>query len=125
MSLNMHHPDICNILLIVDDYFLLIDDKNSTCQIKPIVDNSEDDEPKLGIKISRKLLNGYLHTLIWGENQDSDNVIFSYSSELNSNQYLESIEIECSDYCIDSVRNAVRDLLKLDKKSAQQKTSCC
>jgi hypothetical protein len=121
----MHHPDICDILLIVDDYFLLIEDKNSVCQIKPIVDNSEDDNHKLGIKISRKLLNGYLHTLIWGEGQDSDNVVFSYSSELNSNQYVESIEIESRDYCRDTVRNAVRDILKLDKKSLEQKSSCC
>jgi hypothetical protein len=120
----MHHPDICNILLIVEDYFLLIDDNDSTSYIKPIIDNSEDDNPTLGIKISRKLLNGYLHILIWGENRDSDKVIFSYSSELKISQYLESIEIECSDYSTDRARNAIRDILKLDKNVNKQQSSC-
>jgi hypothetical protein len=117
----MHHPDVCNILLVIQDYFLLLDNNDSKCQLEPIIDDSDDDNRVFGIKISRKLVNGYIHALIFGEDRDSDRVIFHYSSDLNSDRYLESIEIECSDYSTDTVRDAVRTLLKLDKNATKQK----
>jgi hypothetical protein len=120
----MHHPDICNIMLIIEDYFMLTDDKSSRCQIESIEDTDDDNERILGIKISRKLLNGHMYVEIRGEGQDDDTVTFNYLQNLNSDRYLESIEIECSDYCTDAVRDAVRSILKIDKNVAKQKSFC-
>jgi hypothetical protein len=120
----MHHPDICKIILTIEDYFLLLEDNRPKCQIDAIIDNSDDDNPVLGIKVSRKLVNGYIHFLVWDEDRDSDRVVFNYSSELNSNAYLESIEIECSDYSTDTVRDTVRTILMLDKNAQKLKAFC-
>jgi hypothetical protein len=38
--------------------------------------------------------------------------------------YLKSIELECSDYSSDTVREAVRAILILDKNSIKQKSLC-
>jgi hypothetical protein len=124
MYANMHHPDICKIILVIEDYFMLVADNNIKCQIEPIIDDTNDDECTYGVRISRKLLNGYIHASIWGESQDSDRVIFNYSSESNAYDYLESIEIECSDYSTDAVRDAVRSILKIDKNATKQKSFC-
>jgi hypothetical protein len=110
--------------MIVEDYFMLTTDKDSRCQIESIEDTNEDNYPALGIKISRKLSNGYMYVEIRGEGQDDDTVTFNYLQDLNSPRYLESIEIESSDYSSDRVRSAVRSILTLDKNSAKQKSFC-
>lgn len=110
--------------MIVEDYFMLTNDKDSRCQIESIEDTGEDNDPAIGIKISRKLSNGYMYVEIRGEDRDNDTVTFNYLQDLNSNRYLESIEIECSDYSSDAVRSAVRNILTLDKNSAKQKSFC-
>jgi hypothetical protein len=120
----MHHPDICNIILIIEDYFMLVDDKQSQCQIESIIDTDDEDNQNLGVKISRKLLNGYLYIDIMGEDRDSDQIKFNYLQDLTANNYLKSIEIECSDYSSDTVRAAVRAILILDKNPIKQKSSC-
>jgi hypothetical protein len=120
----MHHPDICNIMLIIEDYFILIDDKSPKCQIESISDPNEDNHPALGIKISRKLSNGHMYIEIRGEGQDDDTVTFNYLQDLNNDRYLESIEVECSDYSTETVRHAVRTILKLDKNAAKPKSFC-
>jgi hypothetical protein len=119
----MHHPDICDILLIIQDYFILSTDTSSTCQIQAIVDDSDEHEPKRGIKISRTLLNGYLHATIWELNRDNDTVTFFYAKDLSSVEYLESIEVECRDYSHDTVRAAVRNILTFDKNATKHKHS--
>jgi hypothetical protein len=113
----MHHPDICNIMLIIEDYFMLVDDKDSRCQIKSVVDETDEDNLIFGIQITRKLLNGYISIDICGEGQDDDTVTFNYLKDINSSNYLESIEIECSDYSAEAIRTTVRSILKLDKTS--------
>jgi hypothetical protein len=120
----MHHPSLCEIMLIIDDYFILVDDKGSRCQIESIVDTDDEDNHILGIKISRKLLNGYLYIEIKGEDRDSDELTFNYLQDLTADSYLHSIGIECSDYCFDAVREAVRSILIIDKKSIKQKSLC-
>jgi hypothetical protein len=115
----MHHPDICNIMLIIEDYFLLIDDKDSRCQIQSVVTTDDQDNETLGIKISRKLSNGYMIIDICGEGRDDDTVSFNYKQDLTSHTYRESIEVECCDYSTDTVRAAVREILILDKQSTQ------
>jgi hypothetical protein len=116
----MHHPTICNILIIVEDYFMLVGD-NSQYKIEPIINKDND---SLGILMSRKLLNGYLYIEIKGTNRDSDEIKFSYLENINPNSYLKSIEIECSNYNSDTARNAVRTILMLDKNQTKQKLLC-
>jgi hypothetical protein len=118
----MHHPDICNIMLIIEDYFLLVDDKDSRCQIQSIVNAIDEDNYTLGIRISRKLLNGYISIDIFGEGKDDDTVTFNYLKDMNDSTYLKSIEIECSDYCAEAVRTNVRNILIIDKTSAKNKS---
>jgi hypothetical protein len=118
----MHHPDICNIMLIIEDYFMLVDDKDSRCQIKSIVDQIDEDNCLLGIQITRKLLNGYMCIDIIGEGRDDDTVTFNYLKDFNSSNYIESIEIECSDYSSEAVRTSVRNILKLDKALIKPKS---
>jgi hypothetical protein len=113
----MHHPDICNIMLIIEDYFMLVDDKDSRCEIKSIVEEIDEDNCILGIQITRKLLNGYMSIDILGQGQDDDTVTFNYLKDLNSSNCLQSIEIECCDYSAEAVRTSVRDILRLDKTS--------
>jgi hypothetical protein len=120
----MHHPSICDIMLIIEDYFILVDDKDSRCQIESIIDTDDEDNHKLGIKISRRLLNGYLYIEIKGEDRDSDELTFNYLQDLTADMYLKSIELECSDYSSDTVREAVRAILILDKNSIKQKSLC-
>ena len=109
----MHHPDICNILLIIDDYFLLMDGGDTKSQIEPIVDESDEYQPKRGVRISRKLLSGHLQADIWEMNEDDDTVTFRYSDSCCDDVH--SIEIENCDYSRDEVREAVRTILKMDK----------
>lgn len=118
----MHHPDICNIMLIIEDYFLLIDDKDSRCQIQSVVNAIDEDNYTLGIRISRKLVNGYISIDICGEGKDDDTVTFNYLKDINSSNYLESIEVECSDYCAEIVRTTVRNILIIDKASIKPKS---
>lgn len=114
----MHHPDICDILLIIDDYFLLSNLSHLKCQVEGIVDDSDEHQPKRGIKISRKLCAGYIEAKIWEMEEDDDTVIFNYCHESDSGTWIDSTEIECSDYSRENVRLAVRNIIKKDKKLA-------
>jgi hypothetical protein len=114
----MHHPDICEILLTIDDYFILLD-SNLKCEIEPYIDESDEDEPQRGVTIRRKLLNGYIEAKICGIGEDDDTVIFNYISNFESLKLVKSIEIECSDYSVNEVRSAVRTILRIDKESSQ------
>jgi hypothetical protein len=117
----MHHPDICNIMLIIEDYFLLVDDKDSRCEIKSIVNAVDEDNYTLGLRISRKLLNGYMFIYICGEDEDDNSVTFNYLKDLtNPDRCSEAINIECSDYSSESIRTTVRNILILDKASIKQ-----
>lgn len=109
----MHHPDICDILLIIDDYFLLVDGADPKSQIEPIISEHDEDEYKRGVRISRKLLSGYLQADIWEMDQDDDTVVFKYADSYCENVH--SIEIENCDYSRDEAREAVRTIIKMDK----------
>ena len=114
----MHHPDICDIILVIEDYFLVSNDVQSKCQIEAIIDESDEYQPKRGIKISRKLLNGYIHADIWEMDRDNDTVNLKYSVNSDFNSWVDSIDIECCDYSPEAVRTAVRSILKFDKNKS-------
>jgi hypothetical protein len=117
----MHHPDICKIMLVIEDYFLLVSSDNSTYQIEPInsnLDESNSCDKSIGIRIKRKLLNGFVFIEVRGEGKDDDTVKLYYSSGTSHNDYLECIEIDSRSYCTDQVRNSMRTILTLDKNAA-------
>jgi hypothetical protein len=116
----MHHPDIADIILTIDDYFLLADSSNSKCQIQSISDGRDEHQPKHGIKISRQLKCGSILAYIWAMNEDDDTVIFQYSRNSTSGTWTTDFEIESSDYSKDSVRSVVRTIIKLDKEEAEK-----
>jgi hypothetical protein len=116
----MHHPDICNIILIIDGYFLLLDSMDK-CEIEPYVDDSDEYHPEYGVIIRRKLINGYLQATICGQGEDDDTVTFDYLQDLNSRNILESIEIECGDYSNETVNSAIRNIMIADKQFSQSR----
>jgi hypothetical protein len=117
----MHHPDIADIILTIDDYFLLSDVGDSKCQVESISDDSDEHQPKHGIKISRQLKAGSIVANIWDMNQDDDSVMFQHSRTSSSGTWTTDFEIECSDYSKESVRLVVRKIMKLDKESASNR----
>jgi hypothetical protein len=114
----MHHPDIADIILTIDDYFLLADGDNSKCQVESISDDRDEHQPKHGIKISRQLKAGSIVANIWDMDRDNDTVLFQHSRPSSSGTWTTDFEIECSDYSKESVRSVVRKIMKIDKEEA-------
>jgi hypothetical protein len=111
----MHHPEICQIMLVIEDYFLLVDNNDPTYQIEPVTNKVGDSINSIGIVIKRKLLNGYVYIEIKGDNRDDNTVKISYSLTDNNNEYLKSIGINSYGYTIDQIRDAMRTIFILDK----------
>lgn len=111
----MHHPDICNIILTIEDYFILTDDNQPIYTIEPIKFNREERKPTLGIRIIRKLYNGYLKAEINELGKDDNTVIFTYSKDLNNDDYIDRVKIEFRDYSTEEIRTTVRNMLIMDK----------
>lgn len=114
----MHHPDIADVILTIDDYFLLSDEKNSRCQVESISDGRDEHQPKHGIRISRQLKAGWILATIWDMDRDNDTILFQHSRTSSSGTWTTDIEVECSDYCKESIRTAVRTIMKIDKEEA-------
>jgi hypothetical protein len=116
----MHHPDIADIILTIDDYFLLTDSKDSKCQVEAISDNRDEHQPKHGIKISRQLKVGSIVASVWDMDRDNDTVVFQHARTSSSGTWTTDFEIKCSDYSEESVRTVVRKIMKLDKEEAEK-----
>jgi hypothetical protein len=121
----MHHPDIHDILLTVED-FLLLSDSQSTWDISPLKYMSEVNHDSTfnhvkvkGIRLRRKLKNGWLDINIVGEEEDCDNVAFEYLTKLKPRKRNETIKIENNDFSVDNVRSVIRRILVLDKESTK------
>ncbi|WP_309733192.1 hypothetical protein [Chamaesiphon sp. OTE_75_metabat_556] len=114
----MHHPDIADVILTIDDYFLLSDEKNSRCQVESISDGRDEHQPKHGIRISRQLKAGWILATIWDMDRDNDTILFQHSRPSSSGTWTTDIEVECSDYSKESIRTAVRTIMKIDKEEA-------
>ncbi len=109
---------------VIEDYFLLIDNNNPLYQIEPITERVDNSIESIGLRIKRKLLNGYLYIEIKGANRDDNEATFLYSlSPLNDN-YLESIDMPFGGYWDDNVRDIVRTIFIIDKNPSQYKTKC-
>ncbi len=111
----MHHPDICNIMLIIDDYFLLLDNDKPAYQLEPVFNNSNPNIPVFGIKIKRQLLNGCIHAEIYGQDEDDNTLALRYYLDESNNKPKKSITIENKMFYDKALRDAVRTILTLDK----------
>jgi hypothetical protein len=120
----MHHPDICNIMLIIDDYFILVDNSNPNYSIKSLVNASQSGCRILGVNIYRELLNGYIHADIFGEGKDDDTITFKYYSKANADKPTKCIAINDNTFSDYAIRDAVRTILKLDKTSMLEEACC-
>jgi hypothetical protein len=117
----MHHPEICLIMQVIEDYFLLVGSNDPTYYIEKITHRVNNSIDSIGIRIKRKLLNGYVYIEIRGEKEDDNTATFSYSLSPNNDEYLESIKTNTS-YCLDNnVRDIMRTIFMIDKDPSQHK----
>ena len=112
----MHHPDICNIVLTIDDYFMLVDD-NSKCEIEGYVEELDEDESQYVVTIKRKLSKGWIKVSAIGVEEDDNTLEVNYVSDSQPGKLIQSIRIEDDDYSTETVRGAIRRVLKQDKNA--------
>lgn len=114
----MHHPDICNILLTIQDFFILSDDR-SNCELIPQPYYNDSNGYDLRIQqlcLRRKLASGWLEIVIHGLDKDSNLASCEYLTCLDPRTCERSIEIETDSYSIERIKDAVREILIMDKK---------
>jgi hypothetical protein len=116
----MHHPDIHDILITIQDFLLLAGDE-SRCEIIPdsyyFEDEYKNKQRARGFYILRKLSLGWLKVKVMDLYEDENNITVEYLAALEPNKAVKTIEINCQDYSIDLVQNAVREIVIMDKKS--------
>jgi hypothetical protein len=106
----MHHPDISNILKTLDDYFL-ISHPNSLATIKGTkLDWGNEDS----LVIGRDLTNGRLEIHIKGDDEDDDSLQVLYYQTGSKELWDKRLELPCSDFNIETVRKAIRELVIYD-----------
>ena len=109
-------PEICQILLTIDDYFLLSDSEREPAQIYPMIENPQNHQSKRGFSIKQFLSNGYLKVYVYGDDKDGDDIILEYFSNNNEDEISEStIKVKNGGYA-ENVRDAVRSILKIDRR---------
>jgi hypothetical protein len=116
----MHHPDLYQVLLTIDDYFLL---KNNTSnyKIEAIIEqNQKEQYIRRGLGIKCDLNNGYIYISIIGQESgagEEDNTLTcQYFIRQNSLELIKKIEVKHSDYSIENARYAIREIMKMDKE---------
>jgi hypothetical protein len=114
----MHHPDICDILLTIQDFLLLSDDR-SNCEIIPQPYYNDSNGYDLRVQqvcLRRKLVSGWLEVVIHGFDKDSNLASCEYLTSLEPRTCTKTIEIETDNYSIVRVKDAIREILILDKQ---------
>ncbi len=116
----MHHPDIHDILVTIQDFLLLAGDESS-CQIIPdshyFEDEYENKQRARGFYILRKLSLGWLKVKVMDQYDDENTMTIEYLSTPEQSKAVKTIEINGDDYSIDLVQNAVREIVIMDKKA--------
>jgi hypothetical protein len=128
----MHHPEIYDIISIIEDYFLLSDTK-FRCQIEQLVcvkqfgklsENNQPQECK-GLKIIRQLNNGRIEINIFGHRKDNDSMDCQYF--LNGRDTPEKVsEIifeydgKGGEYNTATTRDWIREIMILDREFAKK-----
>jgi hypothetical protein len=115
----MHHPEICDILLIIQDFLLMADDR-SNCEIIPLPCHREGRQGEIvrvrQIHVRRKLSSGWLEFIIHGLDKDSDLITLEYLTSLEPRTCIKTIEIGSNKYFIGLVQDAIREIIILDKQ---------
>jgi hypothetical protein len=115
----MHHPEICDILLIIQDFMLIADDR-SNCEIIPEPCHYQGKQGDIvrirQISVRRKLSNGWLELIIHGLDKDSDLITLEYLTSLEPRTCIKTIEIDSNKYFIGLARDAIREILIMDKQ---------
>jgi hypothetical protein len=125
----MHHPDIYDIISIIEDYFLLSDAK-FRCQIEPLVcikqfgkssDSSQPLECK-GLKIIRQLNNGIIEVNIFGYGKDNDSMDCQYflNGRDKPEKVVEMVSQHNDGYKTENTRAWIREIVILDRESAKK-----
>jgi hypothetical protein len=115
----MHHPDICDILLTIQDFFILSDDR-SNCELIPQPYYNDSNGYDLRIQqlcLRRKLVSGWLEVVIHGFDKDSNITSCEYLTSLEPRICTKTIEIDTEKYSIFRVKEAIREILIMDKQS--------
>jgi len=118
----MHHPDIYDLLSIVEDYFILTDSE-FRCKIEPVIyskpynhDNPDEDlRERKGLKIIRQLNQGRIEINIFGIHKDNDCMDFQYFADEQPTISLETIDTSGVGYNIESARAAFRKIVIFDR----------
>jgi hypothetical protein len=120
----MHHPEICNIILTIEDYFILVDDNEPNYQLEPMLNNLSENSTRFGIKITRQLLNGNMQIEIYGEGKDDDGLAIKYYANDDDCKIKKCVQIPDNQYSREALRNAIRTILKFDKSFPDMQVSC-
>jgi hypothetical protein len=118
----MHHPDIYDILAIVEDYFLLTGSEFK-CKIEPVIyskpydrsNPTEDFRERKGLKISRQLNHGRIEINIFGIGKDYDCMDCQYFADSQSLTPIEIIDNSAVNYSVEVARAAIRKIITLDR----------
>jgi hypothetical protein len=114
----MHHPDICDMLITIQDFFVLSDDQ-SNCELIPQPYYNDSNGYDLRIQqlcLRRKLAAGWMEIVIHGLDKDSKLASCEYLTCLEPRTCERSIEIKTDQYSIIRVKDAIREILIMDKK---------
>ena len=106
----MHHPEIANIVRILDDYFL-ISAPNTSSSIKGIKASWGNEDT---VAISRQLTNGKLEIQIKGEDEDDNDIDIFYYSQEGEDQFQKRLQISNDDFSLQNIRKAIRDIVIYD-----------
>jgi hypothetical protein len=127
----MHHPEIYDIISIIEDYYILTDTK-FRCQIEPFVcervfsENSDPIQAK-GFKIVRQLNHGRIEVTVFGCSKDNDSMSYQYFAE-NSDRpakVIEDVNSYNSGYSTDKSGAAIREIVLLDRELGRKSEAKC
>jgi hypothetical protein len=118
----MHHPDIYDILAVVEDYFILTGSE-FRCKIEQAIYSkpynrdkpNEDFRERKGLKIVRQLNHGRIEINIYGMDKDDDSVDFQYFPDDMPLTPIETIDTGSHKYYTETVRAAIRKIVILDR----------
>jgi hypothetical protein len=122
--IDMHHPQVYDTILIVEDFFLFVDPQ-CRCHIEPVIyakstsSGGSEGKPCKGFKIIRPLNSGRIEINIFGFDRDNDSMDFHYflNDEKQSLKVIELSSRNNDTYDIEAVRTAVREIMILDRES--------
>ncbi len=120
---NMHHPDIYEIIAIIEDYFVLVEEDEHKCRIEPAIylkpasreKPKEDITERKGLRISRRLNNGRIEVNIFSSYKDGDCMDVQYRSDKSDSLPVVVADESNRNFLASTVRDAIRKTVILDR----------